>query len=87
MNHLMIYGYTPVFLFGLLGLIKYADRRKFLLLIPTGSYLFFIIFTSIFKIRYRLMIEPVLIVFASIYLEERYRLITRWWRERRARAA
>jgi len=60
--------YLPIMIFGFVGLIRLCSKRNRHLAIMLFSYLFFNILTAIFKVRYRLMIEPILIVYASILL-------------------
>ncbi len=66
LNNLMIYGYLPVMILGFIGMIRFSDERNRLIMLPALSYLLFFVLLAIFKVRYRLMVEPVLIIFASI---------------------
>ncbi len=66
MNNLMNYAYLPVMFFGFIGLVRFYDRRNRVAALPALSYILFFVTLAIFKIRYRLLVEPVLIVFASI---------------------
>ncbi|MBN1163866.1 MAG: glycosyltransferase family 39 protein [Candidatus Krumholzibacteriota bacterium] len=71
LSQILYYGYLPVMIFGFCGLVRLFDKRTRALAIPLISYLFFNILLSIFKARYRLMIEPGLIIFGSLFIGER----------------
>lgn len=71
LSNILMYCYIPVALLGFLGLVKLSNKRCKVLTLPTLSYVVCIILFSIFKARYRLMIEPVLIIFASKYIDDR----------------
>lgn len=66
LRHLLLYAYLPVMTAGFIGMIRFRDERNRQLALPALSYLLFFILLAIFKIRYRLMIEPVLIIFTAI---------------------
>jgi len=63
--YVMDYAYIPIMLLGFVGVARLYGRRTRMLALPALSYLILVILTSIFKFRYRLLIEPVLIIFAS----------------------
>ncbi|MBN1163020.1 MAG: glycosyltransferase family 39 protein [Candidatus Krumholzibacteriota bacterium] len=65
-NNLLNYAYLPVMFFGFLALARLYDRQNRVIALPLLSYLLFFITLAIFKIRYRLLIEPMLIIFTSI---------------------
>ena len=66
LNNLLIYAYLPVMILGFIGIIRFRDGRNRQLALPVLSYLLFFVLLAIFKIRYRLLAEPVLIIFAAI---------------------
>ncbi len=66
LRNLLLYAYMPVMILGFLGMIRFSDERSRQLTLPAVSYLVFFILLAIFKVRYRLLIEPVLIIFTSI---------------------
>lgn len=68
LNKIMIYCYIPIMILGFIGLVRFYDERNRVLALPMFSYLLFIILTSVFKGRYRLIIEPIVIMYASIYI-------------------
>jgi len=66
LSNLLPYAYLPVMILGFIGMIRFGNDRNRLIMLPTLSYLVFFVLLSIFKIRYRLLAEPALIIFASI---------------------
>ena len=66
LRNLLLYAYMPVMILGFIGMIRFSDERNRQLALPALSYLLFFILLAIFKVRYRLLIEPVLIIFTSI---------------------
>ncbi len=66
LENLLQYAYLPVMILGFIGMLRFGDDRNRLIMLPTLSYLLFFVLLSIFKVRYRLLAEPVLIIFASI---------------------
>ncbi len=64
--NLLTYSWLPVMVLGFIGLIRFRDDRNRLIVLPAASYIIFFILLSIFKTRYRLLVEPVFIIFASI---------------------
>lgn len=60
------YAWLPVMLAGLVGMLRLRGGRARPLFLMTASYVVFILALAIFKVRYRLMIEPAFIVFASM---------------------
>ncbi len=66
LNNLLAYIYLPFMLLGFFGMIRFWDGRNRLIALPVLSYLLFFILLAIFKIRYRLPAEPVLIIFSAI---------------------
>lgn len=64
--HVMDYAYIPFMLLGFVGMARLYGRRTRMLVLPVLSYLILVILFSIFKFRYRLLVEPVFIMFASL---------------------
>lgn len=62
------YGYVVVLILGSIGLARFYRRDHRAVVWPVASYLVLILLLSAFKIRYRVLIEPLLIVYASILL-------------------
>jgi 4-amino-4-deoxy-L-arabinose transferase-like glycosyltransferase len=60
------YAYLPVMLLGFIGIVRFRDERSRALALPTLSYLLFFVLLAIFKVRYRLLAEPALIIFAAV---------------------
>ena len=71
MYYIMTYAYVPIMLLGFFGMIRYYDHKNKVLTSLTLSYLVLIIVIAIFKFRYRLLVEPMLIVCAAIFINER----------------
>ena len=67
-NYIMVYAYIPVLLFGFIGMARLYGGSNRMLALPALSYLVFVILFFLFKFRYRLLIEPVLIIYASMLL-------------------
>jgi hypothetical protein len=67
--HWMLDLFYPVLaIFAFIGMARYPDRR---LLLPLFSYLAFTILLFAFEYRYRLMIEPIVIIYAAKTLDWR----------------
>jgi hypothetical protein len=62
------YCYVVVFILGFIGLARFYRREHRAVAWPVASYLLLVILLSAFKVRYRVLIEPLLIVYASILL-------------------
>lgn len=60
------YGYLPVMLLGFIGFVRFRDERLRALAFPTLSYLLFFVLLAIFKVRYRLLAEPALMISAAV---------------------
>jgi hypothetical protein len=82
LDQLLYYCYLPVMLLGFTGMIRMYNKRTRCVAIPMMSYLIFNILLSIFKARYRLMVEPGLIIFASLFIDERIGVIGSWMNEK-----
>ncbi len=67
-TQIMIYAYLPVFYLGIIGLLRKSTRKSRMVALMIFSFVIFHILITIFKIRYRLPIEPLLIVFAGVTL-------------------
>jgi len=65
---LMTYGYLAIFIPGIIGLLRKSTRKSRIVALMIFSFITFHILITIFKIRYRLPIEPLLIVFAGVTL-------------------
>ncbi len=70
---IMIYSFIPVMLLGMAGMIIDMDGKSRILAYLLISYLAAFVFLAIFKVRYRLLVEPVFIIFAAIFLDCRIR--------------
>jgi hypothetical protein len=68
MQYIMLYGYLPVAALGFIGLARLYDRRNRIIAITTGIYLLCSVLLAIFKFRYRLLAEPMLIMYASLLI-------------------
>jgi hypothetical protein len=62
----MRYAYIPILAFGFVGMARLYGAGNRMIALPALSYLLFVVVFSIFKWRYRLLIEPVLIMYASM---------------------
>ncbi len=68
-KELLMYGYIPVMLLGFIGMIRcYGERNRHIALTMLG-YLVFLILLAPFKFRYRLVIEPHLIMYGGILVD------------------
>jgi hypothetical protein len=68
LNNIMMYAYVPVAALGFIGLVRLVNRRNRIIAIMMTSYLVLSIFLAIFKYRYRVLIEPMLIIYASLFI-------------------
>ncbi len=66
--HILAYAAVPIMVLGLAGMIVHHRERTKALTFLALSYLAVIILFSIFKLRYRLLVEPIAIVYAGILL-------------------
>ncbi|UCF05572.1 MAG: glycosyltransferase family 39 protein [bacterium] len=67
----MIYAFVPIMLLGFGGMIVTYDRRNRLVAFLVASYLLAFILLAIFKVRYRVLIEPMLIIYGAILIESK----------------
>ncbi|MCK4537928.1 MAG: glycosyltransferase family 39 protein [Candidatus Krumholzibacteria bacterium] len=67
-SNILYYGYLPVLILGVAGMLRRYNRKNRGVMWPALSYLVFFILLAMFKIRYRLLAEPSLIIFTSILL-------------------
>ena len=75
LTNILIYGYLPVMILGFAGLIRFIDRDNRVVAWMMISYLVIHILITIFKLRYRLLIEPMLIIYSGITIS---RMISRF---------
>ncbi|MBN1164841.1 MAG: glycosyltransferase family 39 protein [Candidatus Krumholzibacteriota bacterium] len=68
LSQILIYAYLPLMLCGFAGMVRLRDRRYRFLALLLISYLACNIFLAIFKVRYRLMVEPILIIYTALLL-------------------
>ena len=69
---IMIYAFIPVMLLGFAGMIvAYGERNRIVALL-VSSYLLAFILLAIFKVRYRVLVEPMLIIYAAILVDTRF---------------
>lgn len=66
---IMIYSFVPVMMLGMAGMIMDMDEKNRILAYLLISYLTAFVFLAIFKVRYRLLVEPVFIIFSAIFLD------------------
>jgi len=65
---LLAYAYLPVMALGCIGLARQHDSKNRTIALPALGYVLLVILFSIFKHRYRLLVEPVLIIYAALLL-------------------
>jgi 4-amino-4-deoxy-L-arabinose transferase-like glycosyltransferase len=70
---LMIYSFIPVMLLGMAGIIMYVGEKNRVLAYMLLSYLLCFILFAIFKVRYRLLVEPVFIIYSAIFVDRAIR--------------
>jgi 4-amino-4-deoxy-L-arabinose transferase-like glycosyltransferase len=68
LKNIMLYGYLPIAIFGFIGLARLYDRRNRIIAYMMFSYLLFSILLAIFKLRYRVLIEPMLIMYTGMLI-------------------
>lgn len=64
--YVMTYAYIPVLVLGFIGMVRLYGRNNRMLALPALGYLALAILFFLFKLRYRLLVEPVLIMFAAM---------------------
>lgn len=62
------YAYLPVLVFGFIGMARLYGRGNRMIALPALSYAVLVVLFFLFKFRYRLPIEPVLIIYTSMLL-------------------
>jgi 4-amino-4-deoxy-L-arabinose transferase-like glycosyltransferase len=67
-HYAMSYAYIPVLAFGFIGMVRLYGRRNRILALPALAYLALVIIFFLFKFRYRLLVEPILIIFAAMFI-------------------
>lgn len=67
-SYVFTYAYIPVMILGFIGMGRLYGRNNRILALPTLSYVMIVILFFLFKFRYRLLIEPVLIMYASMLI-------------------
>jgi hypothetical protein len=65
-KHLLQYSFVLVSLLGLAGLMKYYDRSQTRTILPVASYVALTVILTFYTRRYLSIVEPVLLVYASI---------------------
>jgi hypothetical protein len=66
MYYILAYAYIPVLVLGFIGMARLYGRNSRMLALPALGYLAFAIVFFLFKFRYRLLVEPLLIMFAAM---------------------
>lgn len=66
---LMVYSFIPVMLLGMAGMIIDMDEKNRILAYLLISYLAAFVFLAIFKVRYRLLVEPIFMIFGAIFID------------------
>ncbi|HUV37495.1 MAG TPA: glycosyltransferase family 39 protein [Patescibacteria group bacterium] len=68
LSNVMAYAYVPLAFLGFFGLARYYRREHRPVVAPVAGYVLLVILLSIFKFRFRLLMEPMLVVYASAFL-------------------
>lgn len=68
LQEIMLYAYLPIMVLGFIGLVRHYNKKNRIIALMMISYLVIHILITIFKLRYRLLIEPMLIIYAGILL-------------------
>jgi hypothetical protein len=66
---LMVYAFIPLMILGTAGMIMHIGSRNRVLAYLLLSYLAAFVFLAIFKVRYRLLVEPVFIIYAAVFID------------------
>ena len=80
--HLVYYMHIPIFLLGLVLMIRYYEPRIGVLVWTTVSYLALIFAVAFFKFRYRLPVEPMFVMASGILLSRISRSALPTWLRR-----
>ncbi len=70
-KQILLYGYIPVMLLGFIGIIRYLNPENRFIALPMLSYIVFMVLLTIFKFRYRVVVEPALIIFTGILVSKK----------------
>lgn len=62
------YMYGPIMILGFIGLIVHYKREHRVLVIPVLGYILLLIFFTRFQLKFRVPLEPLLIVYAAVLL-------------------
>lgn len=68
LSYTMKYSYLPVMILGFIGFARYYRKEHREVVLPVLGYVVIHILFSFFKFRFRVLIEPMLIMYASILL-------------------
>lgn len=68
LNNIMMYAYLPVAVLGLVGLARLYGGKNRIIAYMMTSYLVLSIALAIFKFRYRVLIEPMLIIYTGLLI-------------------
>ncbi len=68
LKNIMLYAYLPVAIFGFIGLARLYSKENRIIAYMMTSYLLFSILLAIFKYRYRVLIEPLLIMYTAMLI-------------------
>jgi 4-amino-4-deoxy-L-arabinose transferase-like glycosyltransferase len=68
--YIMCYAFVPIMVLGFAGMIRLYDKRNRILAFLALGYAAIFVVASIFKVRYRLLMEPILIVYAAMLLDD-----------------
>lgn len=71
--YIMLYAYIPIMILGFIGMIRLYSKENRPLTLTTASYLVLIFLLSIFKFRYRVLVEPALIAYSAIFISKKWR--------------
>lgn len=66
--YFMYHHYVPIIFLGIFGMIKRYNKRNRMVALMVLGYLLFHILFSIFKFRYRLLVEPMFIMFTGMLI-------------------
>jgi hypothetical protein len=68
MKYIGYYSYLILILTGLAGLVRFYGREHRSIVIPVAVYVLLLILVGRFDLEYRVLVEPLLVVFASVII-------------------
>lgn len=76
LKKIFLYAYLPISILGIIGLVRLYDKKNRIIAVLMFSFLIPSILLAIFKFRYRVLIEPMLIMYTAILIGSTFQNLT-----------